>query len=129
MTHVLEKELCKLIEVLPTSRFRLCQAVELNSCLGRNGFVKPAHAMFRYMTQTVLQHIIKHKSVLAISRIFFKKNNITTVGIAIRVYDNGRRQYDESASHFFYWSLLKYWQIGSSKRSTETLKQPGTLVN
>ena len=98
MTHVHEKELCKLIEVLPTSRFRLCQAVELNSCLGRNGFVKPAHAMFRYMTQTVLQHIIKHKSVLAISRIFFKKK---TVGIAIRVYDNGRRQYDESASHFF----------------------------
>ena len=67
MTHVHEKELCKLIEVLPTSRL----AVELNSCLGRNGFVKPAHAMFRYMTQTVLQHIIKHKSVLAISRIFF----------------------------------------------------------
>ena len=28
--------------------------MELNSCLGRNGFVKPAHAMFRYMTQTVL---------------------------------------------------------------------------
>ena len=75
MTHVHEKELCKLIEVLPTSRFRLCQAVALNSCLGRrpNGFVKPAHAMFRYMTQTVLQHIIKHKSVLAISRIFKKK--------------------------------------------------------
>ena len=69
MTHVHEKELCKLIKVLPTSRFRLCQAVEL--CLGRNGFVKPAHAMFRYMTQTVLQHVIKHKSVLAISRIFF----------------------------------------------------------
>ena len=45
MTHVHEKELCKLIEVLPTSRFRLCQAVELNSCLGRNGFVKPAHAI------------------------------------------------------------------------------------
>ena len=43
MTHVHEKELCKFIEVLPTSRFRLCQAVELNSCLGRNGFVKPAH--------------------------------------------------------------------------------------
>ena len=98
MTHVHEKELCKLIEVLPTSRFRLCQAVELNSCLGRNGFVKPAHAIFRYMTQTVLQHIIKHKSVLAISRIFLKKK---TVGIAIRVYDNGRRQYDESASHYF----------------------------
>ena len=71
--------------------------MELNSCLGRNGFVKPAHAMFRYMTQTVLQHIIKHKSVLAISRIFLKKKMI---GI-IRVYDNGRRQYDESASHFF----------------------------
>ena len=30
--------------------------------MGRNGFVKPAHAMFRYTTQTVLQHIIKHKS-------------------------------------------------------------------
>ena len=73
MTHVHEKELCKLIEVLPMSRFRLYQAVELNSCLGRNGFVKPAHAMFRYMTQTVLQHIIKHKSVLAISRILKKK--------------------------------------------------------
>ena len=71
MTHVHEKEFCKLIEVLPTSRFRLCQAVELNLCMGRNGFVKPTHAMFRYMTQTVLQHIIKHKSVLAISRIFF----------------------------------------------------------
>ena len=99
MTHVHEKELCKLIEVLPTSRFRLCQAVELHSCLGRNGFVKPAHAMFRYMTQTVLQHIIKHKSVLAISHILKKKKK--TVGIAIRVYDNGRRQYDESASHFF----------------------------
>ena len=42
-----------------------------NSCLGRNGFVKPAHAMFRYMIQTVLQHIIKHKYVLAIS---LKKN-------------------------------------------------------
>ena len=28
--------------------------------MGRNGFVKPAHAMFRNMTQTVLQHIIKH---------------------------------------------------------------------
>ena len=97
MTHVHEKELCKLIEVLLTSRLRLCQAVELNSCLGRNGFVKPAHAMFRYMTQTILQHIIKHKSVLAISRILKKK----TVGIAIRVYDNGRRQCDESASHFF----------------------------
>ena len=71
MTHVHEKELCKLIEVievLPTSRFRLCQAVEFMS--GSNGFVKPAHAMFRYMTQTVLQHMIKHKSVLAISRIF-----------------------------------------------------------
>ena len=52
-----------------------CQAVELNSCLGRNGFVKPAHAMFRNMTQTVLQPIIKHKSVLAISRIFFLKKN------------------------------------------------------
>ena len=73
--------------------------MELNSCLGRNGFVKPAHAMFRHMTQTVLQRIIIHKSVLAISRIFFKKKK--TVGIAIRVYDNGRRQYDESASHFF----------------------------
>ena len=73
MTHVHEKELCKLIEVLPTSRFRLCQAVELNSCLGRNGFVKPAHAMFRYMTQTVLQHIIKHKSVLANFPVFKKK--------------------------------------------------------
>ena len=127
MTHVHEKELCKLIEVLPSSRFRLCQAVELNSCLGLKGFVKPAHAMFRYMTQTVLQHIIKHKSVLAISLIFFFKKK--TVGIAIRVYDNGRRQYDESASHFFTEVLLKYWQIGSSKRSTETLKQPGTLVN
>ena len=57
MTHIHEKELCKLIEVLPTSRFRLCQAVELNSCLGRNGFVKPAHAMFRYMTQTVLPYL------------------------------------------------------------------------
>ena len=99
MTHVHEKELCKLIEVLPTSRFRLCQAVELNSCLGRNGFVKPAHAMFRYMTQTVLQHIIKYKSVLANFPVFFFKKK--TVGIAIRVYDNGRRQYDESASHFF----------------------------
>ena len=87
MTHVHEKELCKLIEVWPTSHFRLCQAVELNSCLGRNGFVKPAHAMFRYMTQTVLQHIIKHKSVLAISRIFFKKKRLelpyefTTLGV------------------------------------------------
>ena len=50
------------------------------------------------MTQTVLQHIIKHKSVL------LKK----TVGIAIRVYDIGRRQYDESASHFF---LLKFIKI------------------
>ena len=30
--------------------------------MGRNGFVKPAHAMFRNMTQTVLQHSIKHKS-------------------------------------------------------------------
>ena len=55
--------------------------------------------MFRYMTQTVLQHIIKHKSVLAISRIFKKKKKKKTV--AIRVYDNGRRQYDESASFFF----------------------------
>ena len=82
MTHVHEKELCKLIEVLPTSRFRLCQAVELNSCLGRNGFVKPAHAMFRYMTQTVLQHIIKHKSVLAISRIFLELPYVfTTMGV------------------------------------------------
>ena len=60
--------------------------------------------MFRYMAQTVLQHIIKHKSVLAISRIFFLKK---TVGIAIRVYDNGRRQYDESASHF----LLKFIRV------------------
>ena len=30
--------------------------------MGRNGFVKPAHAMFRNMTQTVFQHSIKHKS-------------------------------------------------------------------
>ena len=86
MTHVHEKELCKLIEVLLTSRLRLCQAVELNSCLGRNGFVKPAHAMFRYMTQTILQHIIKHKSVLAISRILKKKRlelpyEFTTMGV------------------------------------------------
>ena len=85
MTHVHEKELCKLIEVLPTSRFRLCQAVELNSCLGRYGFVKPAHAMFRYMTQTVLQHIIKHKSVLAASRIKKKRLELpyefTTMGV------------------------------------------------
>ena len=98
MTHVHEKEWCKLIEVLPTSHFRLC--------LGRNGFVDPTNAMFRYMTQTVLQHIIKHKSVLAISRIFKKKKKKLLEeeeeGIAIRVYDNGRRQYDERASHFFY---------------------------
>ena len=65
----------------------MCQAVELNSCLGRNGFVKPAHAMFRYMTQTVLQHIIKHKSFLAISRIKKKKKRLempyefTTMGV------------------------------------------------
>ena len=60
--------------------------INLNSCLGRNGFVKPAHAMCMYMTQTVLQHIIKHKSVLAISRIKKKKRlelpyEFTTLGV------------------------------------------------
>ena len=71
--------------------------MDLNSCLGRNGFVKPAHAMFRYMTQTVLLTLLNINLFLLFPVLFKKK----TVGIAIRVYDNGRRQYDKSASHFF----------------------------
>ena len=41
--------------------------------------------------------------------VFFlkKKKKKKTVEIAIRVYDNGRRQYDESVSHF----LLKFVKI------------------
>ena len=62
--------------------------MELNSCLGRNGFVKPAHAMFRYMTQTVLLTLLNINLFLLFPVLFKKKKKrlelpyeFTTMGV------------------------------------------------
>ena len=61
--------------------------MELNSCLGRNGFVKPAHAMFRYMTQTVLLTLLNINLFLLFPYYLKKKKRLelpyefTTMGV------------------------------------------------
>ena len=63
--------------------------MELNSCLGCNGFAKPAHAMFRYMTQTVLLTLLNINLFLLFPVLFKKKKKkrlelpyeFTTMGV------------------------------------------------
>ena len=90
MTHVHEKELCIKIHssVLPTSRFaRLLRHKLRNKIHVWVVMVSSSLLRFRYITQTVLQHIININHVFAVLRLLELS------------YCNGRRPV--GYSHFF----------------------------
>ena len=68
MTHVHEKELCKLIEVLPTSRFRLCQAVELSAGSDK------IHAKSKYLSTWWSTDFSKNYTVGRLMGLLFSPN-------------------------------------------------------